>query len=128
LRIANEGAIGKQVVDWRHALDRNWSSLRFGDLQVETNADHHVFEVEISLNDLDPNAVRVELYADGINGGDAGLQEMKCAQPLPDASRPRIYRATIRTTRPARDYTPRVIPQRSGVAVPLECERILWQR
>jgi starch phosphorylase len=32
------------------------------------------------------------------------------------------------TTRPARDYTARVIPQRSGVAIPLESARILWQR
>ena len=31
-------------------------------------------------------------------------------------------------TRPARDYTVRVIPQRSGVAVPLESARILWQQ
>ena|SRR6185369_3661248 len=48
-------------------LDRKWGSLRFGDSRVETNADHHVFEVEVFLNDLDPNAVRVELYADGNN-------------------------------------------------------------
>ena len=34
--------------------------LRFGDLRVETNEDHHVFEVEILLNDLGKNAVRVE--------------------------------------------------------------------
>jgi glycogen phosphorylase len=38
-----------------------------------------VFEVEVFLNDLDPNAVRVELYADGINGGDPVRQEMKRA-------------------------------------------------
>ena len=128
LRIANKGAIGRQTVDWQHAVNRNWGSLRFGDLRIESNADHHVFEVEILLNGLDPNAVRVELYADGINGGDAERQEMKCARPLPDASRPRVYRATVPATRPARDYTARVIPQRSGVAVPLECERILWQQ
>ena len=72
----------RQVVDWQHAVDRTWGSLRFGDLRVETNADHHVFEVEVFLNDLDPNAVRVELYADGINGGDPVRQEMKCARPL----------------------------------------------
>jgi starch phosphorylase len=128
LRIANKAAIGRQMVDWQHALDRKWGSLRFGDLRVETNADHHMFEVEILLNGLDPNTVRVELYADGINGGDAVRQEMKCARPLPDASRPCVYHATVPTTRPARDYTARVIPQRSGVAVPLESERILWQR
>ncbi len=127
-RAANQGAVGRQVVDWQHVVDRSWGSLRFGDLRVETNADHHVFEVELRLNDLDPNAVRVELYADGINGGDPVRENMTCAQPLADASRRCVYRATVPATRPARDYTPRVIPQRSDVAVPLESARILWQR
>ena len=127
-RAANKGAVGGQVVDWQHAVDRKWSSLRFGDLRVETNADHHMFEVEIFLNDLDPNAIRVELYADGINGGDPVREEMKGVRPLPDASRRCVYHATVPPTRPARDYTARVIPQRSGVAVPLESARILWQR
>ncbi len=127
-RAANKGAVGRQVVDWQHAVDQQWGSLRFGDLRVETNADHRVFEVEICLSDFDPDAVRVELYADGIDGGDPVREEMKFAQPLLDASRRCVYRATIPTTRPPRDYTARVIPQRSGVAVPLESARILWQR
>jgi glycogen phosphorylase len=46
-----------------------WGCPDIGDLRIKINADHHVFEVEIFLNDLDPKAVRVELYADGINGG-----------------------------------------------------------
>ena len=91
-------------------------------------ADHHMFEVEIFLNDLDPNAARVELYADGIDGGDPVREEMKCARPLPGASRPCVYQATVPAARPAGDYTARVMPQRSGVAVPLESARILWQR
>ena len=127
-RAVNKGTVGRQVVDWQHALDRKWGSLRFGDLRVETHADHHVLEIETFLNDLDPTVVRVELYADGINSGDPIRQEMKCAGPLPDASRRCIYHAAVPTTRPAGDYTARVIPQRSGVAVPLECARILWQR
>jgi starch phosphorylase len=127
-RAVDKGAAGRQLVDWRHALDRKWDSLRFGDLRVETNADHHVFEVELFLNDLDPNAARVELYADGIGGGDPVRVEMQCAQPLPDASGCSVYRATAPTTRPAEDYTARVMPRRSGVAVPLESARILWQR
>jgi starch phosphorylase len=125
-RAANKGAAGRQVVDWQHAVDRNWGSLRFGDLRVETNADHHVFEVEVFLNDLNPNAARVELYADGING-DPTRVEMKFAQPLPDSSRPFVYQATAPAARPATDYTVRVIPHRSGVAVPLESSQILWQ-
>ena len=110
------------------SVEQKWGSLRFGDLRVETNADQHVFEVEVFLNDLDPNAVRVELYADGVNGGAPVRQEMKCARPQPDASRRCVYHATVPAARPARDYTVRVIPQRAGVAVPLEDARILWQR
>ena len=108
--------------------DRNWGSVRFGDLRVETSADHHVFEVEILLNDLDQNTVRVELYANGINAGDPVRVEMKCDQQLTDSSRRCAYHATVSTTRQAGDYTARVIPQRAGAAVPLESARILWQR
>ena len=127
-RAADKGSAGSQIVNWRQNLEQKWAGLRFGDLRVETKASHHVFEVEIFLNDLDPNAVRVELYADGINGGDPVREEMKCERALPDASGLYVYRATAPAARQAGDYTARVIPWRSGVAVPLECARILWQR
>ena len=127
-RAANNGAVGRQLVEWQQAVDGKWDSLRFGDVRVDTNADHSVFEVDVFLNDLDSNAVRVELYADGPNGGDPVREEMTCARPQPDPAGPCVYRATVPTTRPASDYTARVIPQRSGVAVPLESARILWQR
>jgi starch phosphorylase len=39
-----------------------------------------------------------------------------------------VYTAEVPAARPATDYTARVIPHRSGVAVPLEAVRILWQR
>jgi len=127
-RAANKGAIGRRDVDWQHAVDRKWSSLRFGDLRVTTNVNRHAFEVEIFLADLDPKAVRIELYADGINGGDPVREEMKCAGSLPGGSHGCMFHATVPAARPASDYTPRVITQRSGVAIPLESAQILWQR
>ena len=45
-RAANNGAVGRQLVDWQQAVDGKWDSLRFGDVRVKANADHHVFEVE----------------------------------------------------------------------------------
>jgi starch phosphorylase len=42
-----------------------WAMLRFGDVEVETNAAQHIFEAEVYLNGLDPHFVRVELYANG---------------------------------------------------------------
>ncbi len=127
-RAANKGAIGKQMVDWQHSVDWKWSAVHFGDLRVETNADHQVFEVEVFLNGLDPNTVRVELYADGINGADPVRQEMKWARLLPGATDGCVYHATVPAARPAGDYTARAIPHRDGVAVPLEDPRIVWQR
>jgi len=126
-RAANQGAVGAQLVDWRNAVERNWDALRFGDLRVETNADHYTFEVEVFLNGFDPHAMRVELYADGIAAADPVRVEMKCDLPA-DGSRGGIYHATVLTSRPSGDYTARIIPQLAGAAVPLESGRILWQR
>ena len=32
-RAANKGAIGKQMVDWQHALDQKWATLHFGEAE-----------------------------------------------------------------------------------------------
>jgi starch phosphorylase len=39
-----------------------------------------------------------------------------------------IYSGQVPATRPASHYTARLVPSRSGVAIPLEAPRILWQR
>jgi starch phosphorylase len=127
-RAANKGALGRELVDWQHSVEQKWGALRFGEVKVETRGDQYLFEVQVYLNDLDPKAVRVELYANGIGGGDSVREEMKCAQPQSDASLSCVYQAAVPSTRPASDYTARVIPQRSGAAVPLESARVLWQR
>ncbi len=116
------------MVDWQHAMEEEWPALRFGEMEVETNGEQHVFEVQVYLNDLDPNAVRVELYADGVNGDGPVRQEMERVRQLAGASRGYAYRTRVPATRPATDYTARVIPHYAGVAVPLEAARILWQR
>jgi starch phosphorylase len=124
-RAADKGAGGQQILDWRHALEQKWSGLRFGDVQVETRNGQHVFEVQVYLGELDPNSVRVEMYADG----DTPVrQEMQRARQLSGAASGYVYRATVPATRSPSDYTARVIPRHDGVAVPLEAAPILWQR
>jgi starch phosphorylase len=127
-RVADKGALGRQVVDWEHALDREWNSLRFGDVRVETDADHHRIEVELLLNGVKADAVRVELYADAIDGGEPVRQPMQWSQTPAAPGARSVYCATLSATRPASEYTARVMPQRAGLAVPLEFNRILWQR
>ncbi len=128
LRIADEGAMGRQMVEWQHSLEQKWAALHFGDVKIDTNGKQHVFEVQIYLNDLDPKAVRVELYAEGINGGGPVRQEMKRAGQLANTSGGYVYSASVPSARPTSDYTARVIPHCDRVAIPLEDARILWQR
>jgi starch phosphorylase len=127
-RVADKGASGRQMVDCRHSLEQKWGAMRFGEVKVETKDQQHVFDVQVYLNDLDPKAVQVELYADGVNGGSPTRQEMKPVRPLVGATGGYDYSATVSAARPSGDYTARVIPHRDGVAVPLESARILWQR
>jgi starch phosphorylase len=127
-RVANKGATGKQVVDWRHGLNQKWATLHFGQVKVETKGDQHIFEVQVCLHGLDPKTVRVELYADGINGAAPVRQEMTLLHPLADEAGSYIYSATVPATRSPADYTARVLPHYEGVAVPLEDSRIVWQR
>jgi starch phosphorylase len=127
-RVANKGAVGKQMVDWRHSLEQKWATLQFGAVKVETRDGKHIIEVQVSLHGLDPKAVRVELYADGIKENPPVRQEMTCLHPLADESGNYVYSATIAAARPPADYTARVIPHCDGVAIPLEDARILWQR
>jgi starch phosphorylase len=128
LRSADNGAVGRQIVGWQQAVDRKWAALRFGDVRVDTRPDRHTVEVEVVLNGLEPDAMRVELYADGINGGEPVRHEMQRTRTPPGAGTRCVYRATLPTTRPASDYTARVTPHHPGVAIPLESARILWQR
>jgi starch phosphorylase len=127
-RAADKGAVGRNIVNWEHTLKEKWGTLRFGDVKVQTNAAQHIFEAEVYLNDLDPNLVRVELCADGINGSSPIRQEMTRLQPPAGEARGGIYCASVPATRLAADYTARIIPQCAGVAVPLEVDPILWQR
>jgi starch phosphorylase len=127
-RAAEKGAMGRNIVNWKHHLQEKWGSLRFGDVNVQTTSAQHIFEAEVELNGLDPNVVRVELYADAITDSGPIRHEMTHVQSPLGASRCDIYRASVPATRLANDYTIRVIPNFANVAVPLENNSILWQR
>ena len=115
-------------MNWQHTHEQKWATLRFGEVKMATDGEQRVFDVQVYLNGLDPTAVRVELYADGVNGGAPVRQEMTPIRQLEDRTNSYVYRARVPAIRPAADHTARVIPHCPGVAVPLEAPRIPWQR
>ena len=102
--------------------------MRFVDVNVETLEPRHQFEVRVFLAGLDPEGLRVELYADGPNNEDSVRREMTLVRETEDDDGEFVYRVSVPATRPPEDYTPRIIPCRHEIAVPLETPFILWQR
>jgi starch phosphorylase len=113
---------------WQNVLTRHWSAIRFGSVVLKPSDAHYQFEVQVYLDDIPPEAVRVELYADPVDGADPVRQPMDRGAPLAGVGNGYVYRATVPAGRPAADYTPRVVPEHPAAVVPLEANRILWYR
>ncbi len=132
-RVAFNGEQGTSIVNWERSLKEKWSSLKFGELRIASDADEHHFEVDVFLDGLDPSFVRIELFAEAADQGNPVRQEMTPIQPPSDQSQATSrqwarYHADVPAARPTSDFTPRVIPTHPGVAIPLELNLILWQR
>jgi glycogen phosphorylase len=126
-RTSNESALGIELANWSRSIAQHWSGVRFGQITIHPEDDHYVFEVWVSLGELDPNDVEVELYAEPQAEGAHFQQKMQLAQPLDAPGSYGLYRGNVPASRPAGDYTPRVIPAHSGASVPIEAPQILWQ-
>jgi hypothetical protein len=69
-RAENRGSAGADLVAWQAELAKHWSALRFGPATVEQQGEQYLFHVQVFLDDIDPDAVSVELYADAQKDGD----------------------------------------------------------
>jgi starch phosphorylase len=123
-RVANNSALGTEVLKWQQTIAQQWQSVRFGTVNVETHDHTHVFRVEVLPGDLPLEDLRVELYAEG----ESAVQTMTATAQGPDARGIVAYAAQVPATRAAGDYTARVVPFHEGVSAPLEASQILWQR
>ena len=122
-RSADNGKLGIDILNWRRLVADHWPRLRFGDLKVESGEGRHSFYVQAYLDELDPEAVNVELYAEG-----QGVQVMKRGELLTGAMNAYGYTTTVSSDRPASDFTPRIVPRHPAAAAPLEAPQILWYR
>jgi len=126
-RAANGGQLGAELLQWERELAKQWPSVRFGSLASELQGDHYAFQVQVYLADLDPEAVKVELYAEAQNSGEPVRQSMQRSEPLVVSANAFLYVASVPATRPASDYTPRLVPYKAGASVPLEAPFIRWR-
>jgi starch phosphorylase len=125
-RAENRGLLGADLAAWQAELAKHWSALRFGSATVQQQGEQYLFQVQVFLDDINPDAVKVELYAEAQKDAAAITQAMNRGERLVGAATAFTYTAAIPTNRPAADYTPRLVPQHVGALVPLEAPFILW--
>lgn len=124
-RIANHGALAKDIVTWQHLLKSHWHSIKFEEINVETTNGQHHFKVRIFLDDIPPSNVSIQLYADPIDNGPPVIQSMS-QMSSDQQAKSLIFEATVSADRPKSDYTPRIIPSLPEASIPLEANEILW--
>ena len=130
-RTRDGARIAESIERWKRAIRAHWHELRIEAVHFDPTGTGDGYEVraDVDLGSLSPEAVRVELFAEGQKSREP---ERIVLAPAPaGTSRPpgrRAYEARFSSHRPREDYTLRIVPHHPEVAVPLETTEILWQR
>lgn len=125
-RSAKQGAAGADLVRWQARLAQHWSNLRFGSATMSQQDGQYLFHVQVFLDELDPDSVTMELFADSQDGRPLTRQPMTRGEHLVGSANAFTYTAQIPAHRPVADYTPRLVPHHPGAFVPIEAPHILW--
>lgn len=127
-RAANKASLSAVMEEWHVALASHWRQLRFGKCTVQESSIRNLFLVEVYLGDVNPAAVRVELYAEPLSPDSPPVRvNMDRGEMLSGPDIGYQYHAVVSTVRSAQDYTPRVMPYHADTSVPLEVNFILWR-
>ncbi len=124
-RTARKGAPTAKLMATMSRINTGFDQLRFGLLDTVEEEGSLSFTLPVVLGNLEPGDVTVQLYADNPDQT-PDIHAMERNDELPGAGNGHIYTITIPDTRPAHDYTPRIVPTPEGLVVPLELNHILW--
>jgi starch phosphorylase len=125
-RTANNAREAARLVGWRESLMQGWHKIRFGNLEIQKQNDSYDVTVAVYLDDIDPKAVQIQLYANPVDDTEPEIHVMEIADAMRESAGDYIYHGRIPAQRPAENYTPRIVPYFDGALVPLEIASIIW--
>lgn len=118
----------RAIQAWRQHLAQHWQRIHFGNVTWQEQDGEYHFTVQAYLDDLAPEDVRVQLYADADDKSSRSCIDMARDNPLAGSQHAYVYHARVTAQRPVTDFTPRIIPNRADVNIPMETGYILWYR
>jgi starch phosphorylase len=125
-RCAHDLKLARELHGWLGELRRHWSAVHWGKVEVDSRDGAHAFRVQVYLGEVAPEAVAVELYAEPREGTAPGRHVLRRDHALSGAAGGFLYVGSVPASRPAGDYTPRLVPSHPGAQIPAEAPYIRW--
>jgi starch phosphorylase len=119
--------VANDLQAWHDSIKQHWSEIHFGNRAIKRQNGSWDFEVEVYFGAIHPNYVRVEIYAEQVDGEESIRQPINRMEKLPGDANGYVYRGNISTKRSADYLTIRVVPFHEEALVPMEENHILWQ-
>ncbi|MGO9114865.1 MAG: alpha-glucan family phosphorylase [Thermoguttaceae bacterium] len=128
LRRSADGArLAQELEAWSALQEERWHGVRFDRLFVHEAEQQWQFEVEVYLGEVCPDSAKVQLYAEAAGAQPAACVTIERSGPIHGAVNGYLYRGSVPASRPAKDYTPRVVPCHPEAFVPVEAAHITWR-
>lgn len=127
-RIDNQAAIAKQLAKAQQQLAEHWPAIYMQNLRITSSESGHQLSLQVYLDELSAELVKVEVYADARDKNKPFRQIMECKTALPGAVNGYLYEATVPADRPADQYTPRLLADYRHANIPAEEAHIKWYR
>ncbi|MDP1817936.1 MAG: alpha-glucan family phosphorylase, partial [Leadbetterella sp.] len=93
-RTANKGKWGVEFLEWKKKILLNWNKIHFGEIRISSSESEHFFEIQVYLDDLNPDFLKIELFAVDLEGGISERHEMK-KKEVEIRLNPYLFTATI---------------------------------
>ena len=129
-RTARGAETAREIEAWKAKVQDGWAGVRLGEIEVREEDDRHVFELRVVpgplVEEFRAGNLSVEVYAepeslcDGPVRGPLGL--------LREAPGDLTFGGSVAATRPARHFTPRILPTHPLLFGGSEAPLTLWGR
>jgi glycogen phosphorylase len=127
-RLADNCAMAKAMNGWARHLHQHWSGLHIGKPTVERDGDRWRFSIPITMGEISAASVKVQLFAEPRNADEGPLVfALEQRKAIPGAANGYIYSGDAPASRPATDFTVRLIPHYLTAFIPAELPLIAWQ-
>lgn len=127
-RMKDRCADARSMNQWSRRLFSRWNSLHIGQ-PVTTPMDGATkVVVSVYLGEVDPEAVRVEMFADQTVEYAPEVIMLHQEHAIPGSSNGYIFAGVISSPRSLEDYTVRIVPYHPNAYLPAELPLISWQK